>query len=155
MLAAPLAVAEDAVARLDECLRNSPIREGWIARTHFSDACASVWIDGELAHLEDLVLHDAGMDVRAPTRAVTRAHAVLRLRRRIAAAEPGWAVARAGLESLRGAAPARDVLPAAPPAADDGEDDALAVQMAEIDALVDRSSRVLAGEAVRAAERTR
>ena len=41
MLAAPLAVAEDAVARLDERLRNSPVREGWIARTHFSDACAS------------------------------------------------------------------------------------------------------------------
>ena len=53
------ATAEDALSRLDERLRVSPIREGWIARTHFIDACASAWIDGELVHVEDLVLHDA------------------------------------------------------------------------------------------------
>jgi hypothetical protein len=39
-LAGPLAAAEDALARLDECLAKSPIREGWIARTHFADAKA-------------------------------------------------------------------------------------------------------------------
>ena len=32
-MAAPLATAEDALARLDERLRASPIREGFIART--------------------------------------------------------------------------------------------------------------------------
>jgi len=30
---------------------------------HFADACAYLWIAGELVHLEDLVLHDAGHDV--------------------------------------------------------------------------------------------
>ena len=41
-------------------------------------ACASAWIDGQLVHIEDLVLHDASMDIRSPTRELTRAHAVLR-----------------------------------------------------------------------------
>ena len=77
-LARPLARAEDALARLDERLRTSPIRDGWIARTHFSDAAAALWLEGELVHLEDLVLHDAGMDIRVPTHELTRAHTVLR-----------------------------------------------------------------------------
>lgn len=101
-LAGPLAAAEDAVARLDERLAKSPIRDGAISRTHFTDACASLWLDGELVHLEDLVLHDAGMDVRAPTHELTRAHAVLRARRRIAEAKPDWALSVTGLTSLRG-----------------------------------------------------
>ncbi|SFJ59783.1 RHE_PE00001 family protein [Bradyrhizobium sp. Gha] len=101
-LVGPLAAAEDAVARLDERLAKSPIRDGAISRTHFTDACASLWLDGELVHLEDLVLHDAGMDVRAPTHELTRAHAVLRARRRIAEAKPDWALSATGLASLRG-----------------------------------------------------
>ncbi|MFN5715224.1 MAG: hypothetical protein ACK463_11740, partial [Bradyrhizobium sp.] len=67
----PLAMAEDSMARLDERLAKSPIRDGFIARTHFTDACASLWLEGELVHLDDLVLHDAGMDVRAPTHELT------------------------------------------------------------------------------------
>ncbi|MCP9630030.1 RHE_PE00001 family protein [Rhodopseudomonas palustris] len=78
------------------------MRDGWIARTHFTDACASLWLEGELVHLDDLVLHDAGMDIRAPTHELTRAHAVLRTRRRIAAANPDWALSAAGLAGLRG-----------------------------------------------------
>jgi len=101
-LAGPLAAAEDALARLDERLAKSPIREGWAARTHYTDACASLWLEGELVHLEDLVLHDAGMDIRSPTHELTRAHAVLRTRRRIAAAKPDWALSVTGLASLRG-----------------------------------------------------
>lgn len=100
--AGPLAAAEDALARLDERLAKSPIRDGWIARTHFADACASLWLDGELVHLDDLVLHDAGMDVRTPSHELTRAHAVLRARRRIAAEKPDWALSVAGLAGLRG-----------------------------------------------------
>src|SRR5215203_5550497 len=99
-LAGPLATAEDALARLDERLGQSPIREGWIGRTHFVDAGASLWLQGELVHLEDLVLHDAGMDIRTPTHELTRAHAVLRTRRRIAAHDPGWAMSRSGLAAL-------------------------------------------------------
>lgn len=101
-LAGPLAAAEDAVARFDERLAKSLIRDGAISRTHFTDACASLWLDGELVHLDDLVLHDAGMDVRAPTHELTRAHAVLRARRRIAEAKPEWALSAPGLLSLRG-----------------------------------------------------
>lgn len=101
-LAGPLAAAEDSLARLDERLAKSPIRQGWIARTHFSDACATLWLEGELVHLDDLVLHDAGMDLRAPTHELIRAHAVLRTRRRIAEAKPDWALSPAGLASLRG-----------------------------------------------------
>jgi len=77
-IAAPLATAEDALARLDERLAKSPIREGWIARTHFHDACARPGLEGELVHLEDLVLHDAGRDIRTPTHEVTLAHAAHR-----------------------------------------------------------------------------
>ncbi|WP_041751839.1 RHE_PE00001 family protein [Bradyrhizobium sp. BTAi1] len=101
LLAGPLAAAEDSLARLDERLAKSPIRDGWIARTHFADACASLWLEGELVHLDDLVLHDAGMDVRAPTHELTHAHAVLRARRRIADAKPDWALSAAGLAGLR------------------------------------------------------
>ena len=63
---------------------------------------ALLWLEGELVHLEDLVLHDAGMDIRAPTHELTRARAVLRTRRRIAAANPDWALSASGLASLRG-----------------------------------------------------
>jgi hypothetical protein len=101
-IAGPLAVAEDSLARLDERLRSSPIRKGFIARSHFLDAFAALWLEGELIHLEDLVLHDAGKDVRSPTHELTRAHAVLRTRRRIAEAAPDWALSAAGLASLRG-----------------------------------------------------
>ncbi|OPH81344.1 RHE_PE00001 family protein [Nitrobacter vulgaris] len=101
-IAGPLAAAEDSLARLDERLAKSPIRQGWIARTHYTDATAGLWLEGELVHLDDLVLHDAGMDVRTPTHELTRAHAILRARRRIAAAKPDWALSAAGLAGLRG-----------------------------------------------------
>src|SRR3954447_21941014 len=99
-LAGPLAAAEDTVARLDERLAKSLIRDGTISRMHFADACASLWLEGELVHLEDLVLHDAGMDVRTPTHELTRAHPALPTPHRIAAAEPGWATSASGLAAL-------------------------------------------------------
>ena len=98
----PLGAAEDALSRLDERLRGSPIREGWIARTHFLDACASAWVDGELVHVEDLVLHDANMDIRWPTHELTRAHSVLRARRRIFQETPQWALSATGVNALVG-----------------------------------------------------
>lgn len=68
---------------------------------HFADACASLWIDGELVHLEDLVLHDAGHDIRTPTHELTIARDVLRSRRRIASQPPAWALSPDGLRTLR------------------------------------------------------
>ncbi len=90
-----------ALARLDERIARSPVGAGWIARMHFADACASLWIDGELVHLEDLVLRDATRDIRTPTHELTIARDVLRTRRRIAAQLPGWALSADGVRTLR------------------------------------------------------
>jgi hypothetical protein len=90
-----------ALTRLDERIARSPVGAGWIERAHFTDACASLWIDGELVHLEDLVLHDATKDIRTPTHELTIARDVLRTRRRIAAQLPGWALSADGIRTLR------------------------------------------------------
>ncbi|HWU63689.1 MAG TPA: RHE_PE00001 family protein [Ensifer sp.] len=89
------------LTRLDERIARSPVGQGWIERSHFADACASLWIDGELVHLEDLVLHDATKDIRTPTHELTIARDVLRTRRRIAAQPPGWALSPDGVRTLR------------------------------------------------------
>ena len=90
-----------ALTRLDERIARSPVGQGLIERQNFTDACASLWIDGELVHLEDLVLHDATKDIRTPTHELTIARDVLRTRRRIAAHPPGWAFSSDGLRTLR------------------------------------------------------
>ncbi|CCM69847.1 putative protein y4cF (plasmid) [Sinorhizobium meliloti Rm41] len=102
----PIADAGIALARLDERIARSAVGEGFLERAHFADACASLWIDGELVHLEDLVLHDAGHDIRTPTHELTIARDVLRSRRRIASQPPGWALSPDGLRTLRQAWPA-------------------------------------------------
>jgi Protein of unknown function (DUF1612)/HTH DNA binding domain len=99
-LIGPAARATEALARLDERLARSPVRDGWIERQHFADAAAALWLEGELIHLEDLVLHDARMDIRMATRELTRAHAVLRTRRQIFAQRPDWALGTEGLRQL-------------------------------------------------------
>ena len=149
----PLAAAEDALARLDERVRASPIQEGFVSRSHFQDACASLWLAGELVLLEDLVLRDARMDIRSPTHEVTRAEAVLRARRKIAAAAPDWALSADGLEILRGAGePGTE--DATPAGQGDRSDDAalempsdadpLAGELAALDRAIDRSAKMLA-----------
>ncbi|OYR14924.1 RHE_PE00001 family protein [Brucella thiophenivorans] len=98
----PVANATAALTRLDERLARSPIREGMIERMHMHDAVASMWLEGELVHLEDLVLHDALMDTRMPSHALTIAHSVLRLRRQIAGRSASWALSTAGIRQLLG-----------------------------------------------------
>ncbi|MBM3094050.1 DUF1612 domain-containing protein [Ensifer sp. T173] len=90
-----------ALTRLDERIVRSPVGQGWIERSHFADACASLWIDGELVHLEDLVLHDDTRDIRTPTHELTIARDVLRTRRRIAGQSPDWALSADGIRTLR------------------------------------------------------
>lgn len=97
----PISDAASALSRLDERIARSPVGEGFVERSHFTDACASLWIDGELVHIEDLVLHDATKDIRTPTHELTIARDVLRTRRRIVAQPPGWALSMEGLRSLR------------------------------------------------------
>lgn len=157
----PISDAGSALARLDERIARSPVGQGWIERSHFADACASLWIDGELVHIEDLVLHDAGADIRAPTHELTIARDVLKTRRRIAAQPPDWALSADGFRSLRGQhhiVAADDTAgPGAEPVARtprvDGEDaigegddvfpDPLAAELAAIDAVIARSEAAL------------
>ncbi len=170
-LFAPVVAAEDALARLDERVgrkgdiaeaanrrsRDELLREGegWIARSHFLEACNALWLAGELVHVEDLVLHDARMDIRTPTHELTRSHAILRSRRQIAARPPGWALSPNGIAALRGregpdilirtAETASPVRPA--PSAND-ETRTLAENefedgLARLDALLNRSSKLL------------
>lgn len=160
-LIAPVAKATEALARLDERVRTSPVRDGFVERQNFADAAAALWLEGELVHTEDLVLHDAHMDIRTPTHELTRAHAVLRTRRRILSQKPDWALGREGLRHLTGRGGG---VPAAgqkgregqgvgasaieADGRDDGEDDLLAEEFAEIDAVLARSSKILSGAEV-------
>ncbi|MBX4898991.1 MULTISPECIES: RHE_PE00001 family protein [Rhizobium] len=90
-----------ALTRLDERIARSPVGAGFLERQNFADACACLWIDGELVHLEDLVLHDATRDIRTPTHELTIARDVLRTRRRISGQSPDWALSAEGVRSLR------------------------------------------------------
>lgn len=137
------------LSRLDERIANSRVAEGWIKRMHFVDACASLWLDGELVHMEDLVLHDAGQDIRAPTHALTIAQEVLRLRRRISSEGNEFKLTVEAIRKLRGAenkiaAPERKSLVSQQPAK--AEDDHLAAEIARIDALLSRSDAILKGQ---------
>ncbi|SFB57087.1 HTH DNA binding domain-containing protein [Rhizobium sp. NFR07] len=89
------------LARLDERSARSPVGAGFLERQNFADACASLWIDGELVHLEDLVLHDATRDIRTPTHELTIARDVLRTRRRISGQSPDWALSAEDIRTLR------------------------------------------------------
>lgn len=146
----PVSRATAAITRLDERVSHSVVGQGWIERLHFSDAAASLWIDGELVHLEDLVLHDATMGVRAPTHELTIAHDIMRTRRRILDNPPDWALSRQGLQWLCGnpGTPADEPaipLPKEPDPEMEGEmiPDALARELADIDVVIARSEAVL------------
>lgn len=153
----PISDAGTALARLDERIARSPVGEGFVERAHFADACASLWIDGELVHLEDLVLHDAGHDVRTPTHELTIARDVLRSRRRTAAQPPGWALSPDGLRQAWPAASLRVDSPVGVGAPSDaasvgggqGEDAAAQnsspfdAELAAIDALLARSDAAI------------
>ncbi|MCZ8158585.1 MAG: RHE_PE00001 family protein [Rhizobiaceae bacterium] len=100
----PISEAAVALARLYERIARSTVGEGFLERSHFLEAHASLWVDGELVHLEDLVLHDPLRDLRAPTHELTIARDILKTRRRISAHPPAWALSAQGLASLRGRA---------------------------------------------------
>ncbi|WP_312223788.1 RHE_PE00001 family protein [Rhizobium rhizoryzae] len=152
--------AGGALTRLDERIARSPVGAGFLERQNFSDACASLWIDGELVHLEDLVLHDAFRDTRTPTHELTIARDVLRTRRRIAGQSPDWALSPEGLHTLRqtseitltglGEAEAAGTIRCGPPSDaegegddDDGEKNLPGLDYAAIDATLARSSAAI------------
>jgi hypothetical protein len=145
-----IAGAEDGLARLDERVARSPVGQGFAERSHYLDAAGALWVAGELVHVEDLVLHDAHMDSRAPSHELTIAHSVLRVRRRIETADPGWALSPAGLgvltaSTLEGQEGVPDAGGAEPGSEPDDEDDEapLAAEIAELDALLARSQQLL------------
>jgi hypothetical protein len=165
-LLAPVAKAAEVLVRLDERLARSPVRDGFVERQHFADAAAALWLEGELVHVEDLVLHDAHMDVRTPTHELTRAHAVLRARRQIFGRSPDWALGRDGLRQLTGrggaAAPSENGREGEGSSAverdPDGpfetdEPDPLAEEFAAIDAVLARSAKVLDGGVIPASRK--
>ncbi|MBB3593848.1 hypothetical protein FHX08_004251 [Rhizobium sp. BK529] len=153
-----IAGAEDALARLDERVARSPVGQGFAERSHFFDAVGALWVAGELVHVEDLVLHDAHMDSRAPSHELTIAHSVLRTRRRIETADPAWALSPVGLGVLTANAleekgreqEANDPAPAESRLDDQDDDAPLAAEIAELDALLARSQRLLDRHAGRA-----
>jgi hypothetical protein len=178
----PVSDAGVALARLDERIARSTVGAGWLERMHFADACASLWIDGELVHLEDLVLHDATKDIRTPTHELTIARDVLLSRRRIAGHPAAWALSPEGINSLRGRAWPAQALPEAsqalaegagrafenkdhapevkvPTGAGEGAEiddrDPLAAELAAIDAVLARSETALADAKVPRPARTR
>ena len=152
-LIGPIDGAGRALTRVDERLKRSPdLAEGFQARAHFLDTCAAMWLDGELVHLEDLVLHDAGADVRAPTHELTLAARLMRLRRRIEREPADWALTGRGVAALAGRggnetdADRNKTDQSGQQEADDeaAVEDAL---LAEIDAVAERARRLADGSA--------
>lgn len=150
----PISAAGEALVRLDERLKHSGVGPGLIERMHYSDAVASLWIDGELVHMEDLVFHDARMDTRTPTHELTIAHLVLRSRRDITQHPAAWALSDQGLSRLRGRALGGGIAPVSHGLASmpDGEvghaspdpDAAFLAELDEFDAILRRSGAVMA-----------
>ena len=105
-LGRPIEAATLALVRIDERLaRSEPVlAEGVRARLHLFEAQALAQLAGELASLEDLVLHDAGMDVRAPSTGVVRAQRILDERRSLARRAPEAVLAAEALSRLIGVA---------------------------------------------------
>jgi hypothetical protein len=150
-LLGPVAAAEDALARLDERVARSEVGRGFAERADFFDSISSMWVAGELVHLEDLVLHDAQMDIRAPSHELVIAHRIVRARRRVSRNNPGWAVSRAGIMALTGVA--EEPSAEAEPADRGGEGveldlvdhDALSPELAEIDEVLARTKWLVDG----------
>lgn len=87
------------LVRFDErLLRAEPVlAEGARQRGHAFEAQALIGLTGGLCPLEDLCLHDAGMDVRSPTRDVARAATILEERRRLSRREPAEVLSESAL----------------------------------------------------------
>jgi Protein of unknown function (DUF1612)/HTH DNA binding domain len=97
----PLDAASETIARFDERMaRDDGVAASVESRTHFREACSTLWLEGYLVRLEDLVLHDACTDVRAPTPELFAAAEVLRIRHALCRHPPEWSMSEAGLLAL-------------------------------------------------------
>jgi hypothetical protein len=102
VLVGPWEHAEDRLARLDQSLAMSDVRDAWIARADVAEAAASAWLDGAAVGLEDLVLHDADTAPSLPTPALFKARSVLLARRTLARRAPADVLSVAGILELHG-----------------------------------------------------
>ncbi|WP_245524279.1 DUF1612 domain-containing protein [Methylobacterium nonmethylotrophicum] len=127
--------------------RSEPVlADGARARAHLFDAQAALSLEGAFVALEDLVLHEAAMDVRRATHALGRAAAMLADRRRLAAAPTGRASSAYGWALLAGPGPAASLPPETEANRPDPEDEeAPGPDLAAIDRLLARIRRALAG----------
>lgn len=150
-LLAPIAATEDALARLDERIARSEVGSGFAERADFFESVSSMWVGGELVHLEDLVLHDAQMDIRAPSHELVIAHRIVRARRRVSRNDPGWAVSRLGIMALAGVAEVTFVEFEPDDRGGEGveldliDHDALSPELAEIDEVLARTKWLVDG----------
>lgn len=150
-LLGPLAVAEDALARLDERVARSEVGAGFAERADFFESVSSMWVGGELVHLEDLVLHDARMDIRAPSHELVIAHRIVRARRRVSRNDPGWAVSRSGIMALAGVAEEPSLESERADHGGEGveldlvDDETLSPELAEIDEILARTKWLVDG----------
>ena len=105
-LTRPVEATTLALVRLDERLaRSEPVlADGLRARGHLFEAQALAHLSGELVSLEDIVLHDAGMDVRAPSTGVVHAARMLNQRRSLAWRAPEVVLVPDALRRLIGVA---------------------------------------------------
>ncbi|TPK61504.1 hypothetical protein FJ930_27645 [Mesorhizobium sp. B2-4-15] len=72
VLIGPLACAEDLLARLDERVHKSPVRDGFLQRSHFADAAAALWLEGELASAEKRAAGRDDQSIRAAKQSLKR-----------------------------------------------------------------------------------
>ncbi|WP_262031680.1 RHE_PE00001 family protein [Microvirga sp. Mcv34] len=146
------------ILRFDARLEASGLAAGWQSRCDMTEAVRALLLDGHLVDVGDLVLHDAGMDVRHPTHELTRAAAALRARRTALARKAPWPLSIDGLAALRGIGGVAETSVKAKGSRKPDPDDEAAYPLyandadpwkahfAEIDALLARTSKVLAGE---------
>src|SRR6478735_1055961 len=95
------------VKSFDARLEASGLAAGWQSRCDMNEAVRALILDGYLVDIGDLVLHDAGMDVRSPTHELTRAASALRARRTAMVRNAPWPISYDGLAALRGIGPVK------------------------------------------------
>jgi hypothetical protein len=100
----PLLSAQEAIARLDERARRSPHRDAWMQRLLFHEACACQLFEGDLVHLEDLVLLDGHAYSGAPSMALSSTLEILKTWRAGETGDTGGLLS-AARPGLAGAAP--------------------------------------------------
>lgn len=139
------------LTRLDERLKRSPkLAEGFRVRSHFWEAHASSWLEGELVPMEDLVLHEAQTDVRLPTQELARAHHFMQLRKRVERQDHGWCLEPLSLLKLTGReVNISDPEPASRETADlkqNEEDSIWQVLFADLDKVSKRADALMSGD---------